>query len=388
MVAHLQDNRPIHVLYPLSFVALLWRTLAAFPAWLWRLDATHSPCQTEDCRKSVGPSPRRSSSNVRGGRSFLFLAALVGVTCAPEAHAQHICDQAGIECHAPEAGPWSFWVTAPSAPNFPIVYDRFSTEGEAIAAGNAAMCNPVGNIGGTVCSCSVTSVPTLATWAWSFGLEQHRVTVNPGIADYLVSNDGCFSTYRWLADWRVSGVRMIDCPAGYYPDDHNPPEVCWRYDPCPVSAPKPYDPDPYPPDDAANLAPRMQTALQCFQTAVRDAGGTIAVESAYRPTAYNRHLKEVWDKWMNELRRDSDPACQVRRTEVENHFNSHKLKPNRAARPHPNSAHTRLDANGNPAGEAIDISSNLPYGVLDVLAFGCNLYGPDPIGDTPHFIHR
>ena len=147
---------------------------------------------------------------------------------------------------------------------------------------------------------------------------------------------------------------------------------------CPVAPLTPYSPDPYP-LDVDNLTSRMQTALQCLQTAIREDGGTSSASSAYRPPAYTRHLQEVWDKW-DELAVESRPECQSLRNEVRNHFNRHELISDPGARPHSSSAHTR--------GEAFDLSSNLYDGVLDVLAVGCNVYRPDPIGDPPHFIHR
>lgn len=154
---------------------------------------------------------------------------------------------------------------------------------------------------------------------------------------------------------------------------------------CPVDPLPVYSPDPYP-LDIANLAPRMQTALQCLQAAIgrqTSPGGNpgmSTVDSAYRPSSYNRHLQEVWDKWMRELIENDRPECQSLRTEVRNHFNSHDLIPSARARPHTNSAHTR--------GQAFDLSSNLYDGVLDVLAVDCNVVRPDPLGDPPHFIHR
>jgi hypothetical protein len=219
----------------------------------------------------------------------------------------------------------------------------------------------------------------------------HRGPGQVGITQYLLSpapfGDCTSPLPPWEFSWEVDGARTVTCPAGFSPDNQTSPEVCWRFDPCPNAAPKPYNPDPYPSDDIANLSPQMQIASQCFQTAVIDAGGTFRFKSAYRPKEYNLHLQEVWDKW-DEFKDNVLPACQARRAEIENHFNQHELQTNDTARPHTYSAHTKLDTNGNPAGEAIDISSNLFYGVLDVLAFGCKLYGPDPTGDTPHFIHR
>lgn len=130
--------------------------------------------------------------------------------------------------------------------------------------------------------------------------------------------------------------------------------------------------------DTARLSRRMQTALQCLQTAIGDAGGTSSVGSAYRPPAYNQHLIEVWRKWMNELKEETNPACQTLRAEVQAHFRRHKLLESQP--PVPGSLHTK--------GEAFDLTSNLPYANLDALARGCQVYRNIPRRDRVHFIHR
>ena len=76
--------------------------------------------------------------------------AILAVAAAPDVRAQHLCEQPGIECSAPEAGPWSFRVSiGVSQPGsiFPVATARFTTEGEAIAAGSAAVCLPDGDHG-------------------------------------------------------------------------------------------------------------------------------------------------------------------------------------------------------------------------------------------------
>ena len=227
-----------------------------------------------------------------------------------------------------------------------------------------------------VCSCT-TTVPSLTTLSWSYGLEQTRGPGQEGYASYLITNLGdCAYTRDWGFGWIVYGNRMVACPAGYFPDGHNPPEGCSRRALCPVEALTPYIPDPYP-LDIGNLTPRMQTALQCLQTAIRNAGGTSSVGSAYRPLAYNQHLRDVWNKW-NELLEETNPACQTLPTDVQNHFRRHNLLESQS--PVLNSLHTR--------GEAFDLTSSLPYANLDALAQGCQVYRNIPVRDRVHFIHR
>jgi len=119
-----------------------------------------------------------------------------------------------------------------------------------------------------------------------------------------------------------------------------------------------------------------QGALLCLRNAIRDAGGTSTVGSAFRPPAYNQHMIDVWDKWMDELRRETNPACQSLRSRVEAHFNRHGM----VHRPAPNSRHT--------LGEAFDLTSSLPDTTLDALAEGCQVYRNIPATDRVHFIHR
>lgn len=275
---------------------------------------------------------------------------------------------------------------------------------------------------------------TIADWGvnwgsapWTYGFSSNTAACqslghgNYYIFEYLTNGspldgfDGGFGAGRcWysilgrpdlgIQHYDIHWIRVETCPRGGSPDDarlENPMCICPAgYDfnipdpirggpvcvpsTCPVEPLTPYSPDPYP-LDIDNLAPRMQTGLQCLQAAIgRQTSpggnpGTSTVDSAYRPSSYNRHLQEVWDKW-DELDEDRRPECQSLRTEVRDHFNSHDLIPSARARPHTNSAHTR--------GQAFDLSSNLYDGVLDVLAVDCNVYRPDPLGDPPHFIHR
>ncbi len=130
--------------------------------------------------------------------------------------------------------------------------------------------------------------------------------------------------------------------------------------------------------DTICLVPAMSTALSCLLTAATNAGGTPSVGSACRPAAYNRHLGNVWTKWVKELRDNNNPACAALRSEVKTHFNGHGLL--RSQRPVPNSKHI--------TGEAVDVTIRLPSAQIDTLVAGCQLRRPLPVKDRVHFIRR
>jgi len=77
--------------------------------------------------------------------------------------------------------------------------------------------------------------------------------------------------------------------------------------------------------DVSNMVPAAAAALGRFQTKVAAVGGTIILKSAYRPAAYQQHLQNVWYKWMDELRNNTDPGCQELREQVHNEFTMHRL---------------------------------------------------------------
>src|SRR5260370_15227581 len=91
--------------------------------------------------------------------------------------------------------------------------------------------------------------------------------------------------------------------------------------------------------DRDDMVPGAARALQRFERVVNTAGGTITVTSAYRPTAYQQHLQQVWDKWMDELRNNVEPVCQPLRMQVRQEFRHHGLI--ESQRPATTSDHTR-----------------------------------------------
>lgn len=128
--------------------------------------------------------------------------------------------------------------------------------------------------------------------------------------------------------------------------------------------------------DTDRLTEKMKTALACFRGKVKDAGGTFTLTSAYRPPAYQAHLKEIWNKWMA-LKNNSQEACKTIKQKVKAEFSKHGLLPSQE--PAAISKHTQ--------GLAIDAKVTLPKKVYrDVLADQCGLVRNVPKKDPVHYI--
>ncbi len=114
------------------------------------------------------------------------------------------------------------------------------------------------------------------------------------------------------------------------------------------------------------LTQAMQEAVDCFDDEVFNAGGTLGINSAYRPPEYQRHLREVWDKYHHLIVRQ-EPECQELQNQVAVEFQKHQLR----AQPAKRSPHTM--------GIAIDANVILPQRQnIDTLVEGCGLYRPLP----------
>jgi D-alanyl-D-alanine dipeptidase len=79
------------------------------------------------------------------------------------------------------------------------------------------------------------------------------------------------------------------------------------------------------PADVDGLMPDAAQALDTFKELVSSVGGTFDLKSAYRPTAYQAHLHEVWVKWVKELRNNRTSGCSALREEVGAEFTRHQL---------------------------------------------------------------
>jgi hypothetical protein len=134
--------------------------------------------------------------------------------------------------------------------------------------------------------------------------------------------------------------------------------------------------------DLAGMAPAAATALNRFESKVTAVGGSMVLKSAYRPASYQKHLQDVWYKWMD-LKNNTDPGCQNLRAEVQREFQRHHLIESQ----HPVAAsdHTR--------GLAFDATVSLPQNArlgrrrltLDKLAHLVGLLRPAIAADPVHF---
>ncbi len=135
--------------------------------------------------------------------------------------------------------------------------------------------------------------------------------------------------------------------------------------------------------DIANMAPAAAQALDRFESKVAAVGGTIVLKSAYRPSAYQQPLQNVWYKWMTELRKNQEPGCQGLRAQVQDEFLRHHLI--ETQHPVAISDHTR--------GLAFDATVDLPMRArlgrrrvsLDSLARLAGLLRPAIAADPVHF---
>jgi D-alanyl-D-alanine dipeptidase len=116
-----------------------------------------------------------------------------------------------------------------------------------------------------------------------------------------------------------------------------------------------------------NTAANLQTNANSLVRLIQGAGGTAAITSAYRPQAYQSHLREVWDK-ARTLQSHPETACDTVRAAVNAEMANHSLDVNRPV----------AQISNHRAGNAVDISWTLPAALTHAL---CQL--PVPDGGTP-----
>lgn len=128
-----------------------------------------------------------------------------------------------------------------------------------------------------------------------------------------------------------------------------------------------------------NTAAGLQPAATSLQAAVVAEGGTAVFQSAYRPQAYQTHLREVWDK-ARALRNNNSAACAAVKAAVTAEMDNHALAVDRPV--------GRVSNHSD--GSAFDMSWNLPNAAnpgqrIDALARAAGLHRPvanDPIHFT------
>ncbi|MDH4318299.1 MAG: hypothetical protein OEV64_07900 [Desulfobulbaceae bacterium] len=128
-----------------------------------------------------------------------------------------------------------------------------------------------------------------------------------------------------------------------------------------------------------NLTQATLTGLACMRSRVTALGGSMPLSSAYRPVAYQDHLREVWDTW-DAVHNRQETECQAVRDVALAEFQSHHLlRTQRPAAGNPNAPHAR--------GIAIDATLiDLPAGeTQDTVAAFCGMYRPWPANDRVHY---
>jgi len=130
------------------------------------------------------------------------------------------------------------------------------------------------------------------------------------------------------------------------------------------------------------LTPGASRALARFETIVAARGGSFTLTSAYRPSTYQAHLRDVWFKWMVELKDNQDPSCVELKAQVGNEFVRHGLLPTQ----HP------VEVSDHTLGIGFDAAILLPSGKrkrsrisLDRLARLAGVSRPDIRRDPVHF---
>lgn len=143
--------------------------------------------------------------------------------------------------------------------------------------------------------------------------------------------------------------------------------------------------------DLSGLTPRTAKALTKFEEKVTALGGSFQLTSAFRPASYQQHLRDVWYKWMDELKNNEEPACASLKAEVQQEFIRHGLLETQ----HPVAASDHTKGTGFDAKVTVPVTaaavkakgkSKRKRGLtLDSLARMCGLRRPNPSGDRVHF---
>jgi hypothetical protein len=125
-------------------------------------------------------------------------------------------------------------------------------------------------------------------------------------------------------------------------------------------------------------------ALSRFEDLVEKRGGSFMLTSAYRPETYQQHLRDVWYKWMTELKDNRDPSCATLKADVGEEFTRHQLLPTQ----HP------VAVSDHTLGIGFDAAILLPQSAgkkkrfrisLDRLARSAGMMRPNVGGDPVHF---
>lgn len=191
--------------------------------------------------------------------------------------------------------------------------------------------------------------------------------------------------FRWLAG--LDPVPSVQAPqAPIFAEIAPPPPPCSIAPLPPItdSAALSFEDHSAPVVNLDGLTPRTSTALTRFETLVSKRGGSLTLTSAYRPEAYQQHLRDVWYKWMDELKDNQDPACGTLKAQVGDEFVRHQLLPTQ----HP------VTVSDHTLGIGFDAAVLFPVPAakrrrgrisLDRIAHLAGMMRPDILRDPVHF---
>ncbi|MBC8028993.1 MAG: DUF4157 domain-containing protein [Pyrinomonadaceae bacterium] len=200
------------------------------------------------------------------------------------------------------------------------------------------------------------------------GNEGRSVTVSPSPGALEVEAHRMAESYNWNEP-PVGGLsqRILqrqEAPAAAPEAPAAAPEAPAAPAVCPVTAIAPYGPPDGPAVGNEGMTAATITAMECLQTAVTAAAGTMHVTTRFRTQAYQDHLVAVWDSVNAPARAEPECAAVMQNyaTERATHF--------------PMGAPARGVSN-HTTGTAFDATVTLPATAnLDTIKAGCNLTTP------------
>ena len=194
----------------------------------------------------------------------------------------------------------------------------------------------------------------------------------------------CYTeTPKTQGKW-IDGKYTLVC-TGEFIEDYSRLLILHKAPTCPVEPLKPItDPETLRFENGDRLRedkldPSMKTKLACLRAAVTKAGGTLSLQSAWRPIGYQEHFYEIFSKF-NELNKPENKKIQVckpvRDQVVYEKDTKHQIQ----------GAVAKPSESRHEKGLAFDANwSNITTAKLDALLPSCNLTRPLKIKDRIHF---
>jgi hypothetical protein len=179
------------------------------------------------------------------------------------------------------------------------------------------------------------------------------------------------NSFEHFISINTAGMFYYKCAAGYSFKENfstweigQPGPTCVGEDECPegklttthVSYPL----------NTEDLTQRAKDAVSCLESCSGQSRSAF-LSSAYRPSVYQDHLREVWNKW-KKLKDDTRPACAALKAKVKKEFDDHGLGASTLP-PSRTSCHTE--------GGCVDVDHSFTE-TVDFCSTQCSVYRPWP----------